>query len=535
MCGLVAYLTRKGNGFTVEEATAFEQSMFINQLRGEDSTGAVLIGRDNDTGVLKVKGGWKSMLFHENYGKFRTGLLNDARMAFGHGRYATRGLVNVDNAHPFIINRSDGTRIIFMHNGTLDVWQDLPGFHMYDVDSMWLGHKIAELGAEKALSKIFGAIACMWWDTRDHSFNFFHNDQRPLAFGRPKDGGFIINSELGVLQYLNTRFGLNMDGPEDMYNLKEQVLFRIHPNAKGKEAGTFEQIDIEKPIHIPRVENAVWYGGSTGGSMQSGFRKPLWPNDPPPEEDKEWWDRRVETIEWRDGKKIVSYRNRDKVEFNEAPPEEGLLRMYELKQSGDIQKVYMRDTGKTEYVVFRFDEWKERKRQREVADRIGGLYTIQGNTVKFRTRLANTKKVIKHQGEFLDGRGHPYLKFYKNGQDGGIGVGERVTVEMMYVEERPATGTSNTMVKVACARLKETQDTYIDCVFYSVNWTKEFVERQRFFKAQVAGLRLATPGEIATEGVYVIANLIDVTPVDEQEPPTKGAVIESAPTTKTVH
>src|SRR5512146_2751268 len=140
MCGLVAIFSRSDNGFTADEMGALELSMLFNQMRGDDSTGLVGIDKAKLWHALKNVGGWKAFTRHSDYDHLRKIIYNKGVLAFGHGRAATRGVVNFNNSHPFVVKKPDDKGdIVLVHNGTLDY--DQPRGDMWkvsNVDSEWM-------------------------------------------------------------------------------------------------------------------------------------------------------------------------------------------------------------------------------------------------------------------------------------------------------------------------------------------------------------------------------------------------------------
>lgn len=128
-----------------------------------------------------------------------------------HVRHATAGHVSKENAHPFVIERDDGSKLVGVHNGTLKDWQHKLRGQEFDVDSEWAFNMIADKGIE-ALKYFDGAYALVWHDTRSPESVFMvRNEQRPLHFMQTEDGKTVLGaSELGMLGWLAERNGFKI-------------------------------------------------------------------------------------------------------------------------------------------------------------------------------------------------------------------------------------------------------------------------------------------------------------------------------------
>lgn len=534
MCGLVAILSKKSNGFTQDEGAMLNISMMLNQVRGDDSTGLVCIDNKNNWSYIKSVGGVKSLVSHKDYDDFRKVIMNDGRLVMGHGRAATRGTVTVENAHPFHIKEREG-EIIFMHNGTLHSYQTLGSIYQHAVDSEYLGTMIARHGAEKALSEIDGAMAVMWWDIKEQTFNFYRNTERPLHYMISKSGEIYLNSEKWVLEFLNHRYKLGIPD-KDIYQLQDMIHNSYKVN--GKHAGELRATKIVKAVKT--YSRGVWgaggkYSDYLGDSFDAGMygvqtrtmRTPY--DDTPPPEDKEFWDRDIDTIEWKDGNKVIIYRDRHiTTEVGKSPPEADLVRMYEVKHSGDVMKAYQRPGASAlHYVCLKYTDHVKEKALREPAKQEKGkvitLHAPKPHEVKFTTRAHNNAKV-KHTGVILPGNSAPHLQRYANTTDGGIEIGQVKQVEVCYSE---ALEKSPQMLRVVCAEVKEKQDMYIDYVFYTSDFTKEQIDKTRFFGGVIGSITMANRDYALANGAYAIAGLCQVQPIQEPESNATAAAVEA--------
>src|SRR6056297_646133 len=125
MCGLVGMF---GNIQGKPLYKSFRDMLFMDAVRGKDSTGIALVNSDWEPFVLKAVGTPNRLIQSpqemKKHAKFldQTGLpaAESHRVLLGHNRAATLGEVDWKNAHPF-----DFPELIGAHNGTLRDGYDL--------------------------------------------------------------------------------------------------------------------------------------------------------------------------------------------------------------------------------------------------------------------------------------------------------------------------------------------------------------------------------------------------------------------------
>lgn len=226
MCGLVGVIVPQDNGFTRDQINILVGSLFINGFRGRDSTGIININTDLAAGYFKTVGDVFDLVHAKGWADMDTEILMHSKAVIGHGRAATRGTINTDNAHPFYVKNKERGGLYLVHNGTLHQNQRLPGFKEADVDSRWMAEKIAELGPEEALSVIDGPIAAMWWNDKTRRMYVFRNYERPLSFAQTPQGLVLINSETAAMMWLKHKYNLGYSLP-DVYDFKVNYLYEI--------------------------------------------------------------------------------------------------------------------------------------------------------------------------------------------------------------------------------------------------------------------------------------------------------------------
>ena len=216
MCGLISVISKNANGLTKEQTNAFNDLLYLDALRGMDSTGVFMV--DNQGNLELAKEASSGPIFRET--KEYKDLLGRSFMRgsalVGHNRAATKGIVNDENAHPFVVDDT----ITLVHNGTLYNHKELANT---EVDSHAIAHTIHENGGnvEAALQKISGAYALIWHNFKEDTLNFVRNSQRPLHWVETKDS-WIWASEANMLSWIVQRY--NFKPESEIHLLGEGTL-----------------------------------------------------------------------------------------------------------------------------------------------------------------------------------------------------------------------------------------------------------------------------------------------------------------------
>lgn len=265
MCGIFAFFDNSAIGFVEGDMKTINGLYNLTSLRGRDSTSMIGLNKNTpQTNVIhKVMGGPENLFKGKNGKKLRSLVTTKFHGIIGHGRKATVGSINIQNAHPFVWKN-----IALVHNGTyikaskkeLDELADKNGVDISGTttDSEVLTRLIAEIGPEKTLSHCHGAYALIWHDISDGYVYFCRNSQRPLSFLSGNNSGpIVIASEQATLKWVKDYSNISGNIEQVIVN----TLYRI--NVKKPQ-------NIEKVGKIPFVTSS--YGATNGwNGYNNGF------------------------------------------------------------------------------------------------------------------------------------------------------------------------------------------------------------------------------------------------------------------------
>ena len=207
MCGIAGIINLSQQQFGLTEKKLFRDLLVTTSLRGKHSTGMFTIPMDNSKSVSVLKRAVSAGQFIDTE-QFTTMMkdFNNHKYVIGHTRYATTGEINDDNAHPFICEN-----IVLVHNGNVGnkhqicVLADKKGTDC-NVDSEALAIALSKNSIEDFVSKVEGAFAVVWYDTKEKKLHFIRNTERPLHFGIVKDDDVILfASEAEALYFVAKR------------------------------------------------------------------------------------------------------------------------------------------------------------------------------------------------------------------------------------------------------------------------------------------------------------------------------------------
>lgn len=267
MCGLVGIITKLGNGFNKDQVDAFNDLLFIDSLRGMDSTGCFLV--ENDGTLSWNKEAVPSPEFcrkKEHQDMLKQGFLR-GRALVGHNRAATRGVVNDENAHPFTVD----DRITLVHNGTL--YGDHRKLADVDVDSHAIAHVIHESGddVEAAIQKINGAFALIWHDFQNNTLNFLRNNARPLHWVETTSG-YLWASEANMLEWILSRYPNMKPAAEGIQLLTAGTLVRFDFSNHSWKLDTKElKLEAPKPAYTSYGSRGPYHSRHWADEDDCGF------------------------------------------------------------------------------------------------------------------------------------------------------------------------------------------------------------------------------------------------------------------------
>jgi hypothetical protein len=239
MCGLVGLISKKGYGFTKKQQEVFASLLYIDYLRGPDSTGVFLIENNGEVMIAKEASTPCNFMDSKAFEKIMETAFRRGAAIIGHNRKATRGDVTDENAHPFVVDDN----IVLVHNGTM--YGDHKKHANVEVDSHAIAHILHEKRDDptEALSSFDAAFALIWYDFQSQQLNLIRNKERPLWF-LETDDEWVWASEPCMLNFVRQRYGLIVrNGPMELtpHNLQK---FNLR---NGSWDATFTALDVKKP------------------------------------------------------------------------------------------------------------------------------------------------------------------------------------------------------------------------------------------------------------------------------------------------
>jgi len=252
MCGIVGVLTSEKYKGSVTRRKVFTQSLYTDALRGFDSTGLLLTGDTAGENTLHYKRALPAadFLSTRRAGKLLSDM-EDFSFVIGHNRYATKGGITDETAHPF-----EFEKVIGVHNGTLKSTHGMSGHSDHTVDSEVLYHAFSKDGHEVVIPDLDGAFALAWYDKVTKNFHLIRNEDRPLFIAEVKGENTIyLASEKEMLIWILTRNGVSVDIIKDI-GVGKLLTFN-KDNVKGYEESP---IELKKP-KVPLFIHGNHYSG----------------------------------------------------------------------------------------------------------------------------------------------------------------------------------------------------------------------------------------------------------------------------------
>lgn len=245
MCGVVAVVNKYRNGFYTQQMDAFTNLLFLDTLRGEDSTGTFLVDNLGNCGIAKSTDKADSFMDSEEFKKLKTHAGDRGWAWVGHNRKATRGNITDQNAHPFWVD----DKLVLVHNGTM--FGDHKKLADVEVDSEAIARCLAEHGdnVEKALAQFNAAYALIWYDVEQKKLNVLRNNQRPLwTISLPSC--YIFASEKPFLDFIVARNQLTVERPPSEVSPDTLIQFTLQKD-KGTEVEVRKLGKYTPPTVLP--------------------------------------------------------------------------------------------------------------------------------------------------------------------------------------------------------------------------------------------------------------------------------------------
>lgn len=234
MCGIVGVVSRHTNGLSNPEIDMFEQMLFVDTMRGWDSTGVFGVDHLGNVGIAKAALHGPDFICTNEFKVFKRAAVKDGVFVVGHNRAATRGTVNDENAHPFYVD----DKIVLVQNGS---WR---GSHKHikdvEVDSHAIAHLLADnADIEAAMKQVNAAYALVWYNVETEELHFLRNSERPLYIAEFLHSGFMFASEVETIMYAAAKNN-SQKFKKDPYMLPINTLMTVKFSPKGAEITTKE-------------------------------------------------------------------------------------------------------------------------------------------------------------------------------------------------------------------------------------------------------------------------------------------------------
>lgn len=241
------------------------------EYRGYDSAGIYVNDQDGEDYLVKEKGRIADL-------KREIGSDVHGSTGIGHTRWATHGVVSVDNAHPQV---SKDNRFYLVHNGVIDNFQELKSDYLSDVpftsqtDTEVVVQLIDKLAVEenlnahdafvKALTLLKGSsYGFLLMDREDPDTLYVAKNKSPLLVGVGDGFNVVCSDALAMLRETHDFLEL-MDGevvtikPDSIKiedkdgNVVERDTFHVDMNADETDKGTYPFYMLKEIDEQPNV------------------------------------------------------------------------------------------------------------------------------------------------------------------------------------------------------------------------------------------------------------------------------------------
>lgn len=239
----------------------FFDALFVDTLRGDDSTGMIYIENDSSFGIMKTAESAATAAAVMQASDHVKTMWGSGKAYIGHNRKKTVGAVSDETAHPFVV---DG-KFAMVHNGTLNFHKELADtvvdsealtIHLSKV----LNKDYTKEKLEEALGKVRGAYAIAAFNQDTNKIYLTRNAERPLAIIE-LDDCYLWGSEGAMIWWLAAR---------QNYNLKDRQVIFIPENQLV--TIDLETNKMEREDYVPKKATPPITSKVTGGTHTQGSR-----------------------------------------------------------------------------------------------------------------------------------------------------------------------------------------------------------------------------------------------------------------------
>lgn len=267
MCGLVGLFNKYTNGFQANQQEIFSSLLLVDYFRGPDSTGVFSVENNGDLMMAKEASNPIDFMKSKPYDEIMKKVFMSGSAIIGHNRKATRGTVNDENAHPFVVDDN----IVLVHNGTM--YGDHKKHAEVEVDSHAIAHVLSkEPDVAKALGSFSAAYALIWYDFKNGTINLIRNNDRPLWWMETASS-WIWSSEKAMLDFVAARHNLTViEGPNE---LPVDTLQTYRLENRSWEVDS-QKLKITRSYGVPATNHGNWpyQQGWQGGPSRGSQRHP---------------------------------------------------------------------------------------------------------------------------------------------------------------------------------------------------------------------------------------------------------------------
>ena len=269
MCGIVGVILSKDSGFIKKTEDSFFEMLYVDALRGFDSTGVIAVEKTGAYSIAKEASAPTFFIPSFRDHQVCKTMWNVGRAYIGHNRKKTMGAISDETAHPFVIDNT----FAMVHNGTLHNHKALADT---DIDSQALAivlkkaleaDNVKEV-LEETLGKVFGAYAVVIYDQKKEHIHFLRNKDRPLWLVHTEDGTFFA-SEGAMAGWILNRNGYAYDKIK-LEALPEETLVSFNL-LDGKRSDMELTPKKSTPLTITTTTPA-YLGASSLGGVVSGTK-----------------------------------------------------------------------------------------------------------------------------------------------------------------------------------------------------------------------------------------------------------------------